>query len=716
MIGTPRAKHGPTRLRTLLGATAGAGALVLAGCTAGSTPGTGGVNLPGVAAAAVRLVSFDSCEQALTELKDAAEPHVSPYGIQPGWDTFEVPVDLEMDGSAGAPDAAVDMADEAAPAPLAADDAPADALAAERAASEAAGSGEYSGTNVHEAGVDEPDLVKTDGRRLITIQNQTLRVVDLERQEVAGTLELPGAAEQLLLSGDRLLIVTHSWDAPMIDAPMMDDGRGLAAITMPAPESVEFVLVDISGAPRVLERLAVGGSYTDARLVGSTARLVLRSSPRVPTVYPDHRGNEDDARDANLAALRSSTIDDWLPQYVHRVGSTERTGRLVDCADVSRPDEYSGVSMLNVVTVDLSAGLAPVGTVSVLGDGHTVYATGESLYVADGGQWWFGGADEVTQLHKFDISGSGKPSYRGSGAVEGWLINQYAMSEHEGYLRVATTTEDFRRPMRLEDGPPSESQVVVLAEQDGELEVVGRVGGLGQGERIYAVRFMGPVGYVVTFRQIDPLYTIDLTDPTAPALRGELKIPGYSAYLHPVGDGRLVGVGQDATEEGRQLGTQVSLFDVSDLDDPRRIATYGVDNATSEVEFDPHAFLYWPRDELLVLPLRTVFWAEPLPLPMPDEPVAEQDGATENDAALIAPRQPPAGVALVLRLDGDRFTEVGTIEHPASEIDQRQPYDYVDASVRRSLVVGDTLWTLSAAGVMGHHTGTLDEQAWIPFD
>lgn len=717
-----RTSRGPRRLRAILTTATALTALVLTGCTAGSTPGTGGVNLPGMAAAAVRLVSFDSCDQALTELKTAAEPHVSPYGVQPGWAAVDVDADVAREEAAAGVESDGGAGQAAAPAPMAADDS-----AATEAGSAAAHGGEdFSGTNVHEAGVDEPDLVKTDGRRLITVQNQTLRVIDLARRELTGTLELPGAGEQLLLSGDRLLVVTYAWEMAVTD-----DAAGLAATTLPAPESVELVLVDVSGEPRVLERLAIGGTFTDARLVGSTARLVLRSSPQVPTVYPEYSRSEQEAHEANLEALRASTIDEWLPQYVHRVGGSERTGRLVECADVSHPADYSGTAMLNVVTVDLSAGLNPEGTVSVLGDGQTVYATAESLYVADGGQWWMGGAEEITQVHKFDIAGSGRPSYVGSGAVEGWLINQYAMSEHDGYLRVATTTDDFRRPMRLDDEPSSESQVVVLGEQDGALEVVGRVGGLGKGERIYAVRFMGTVGYVVTFREIDPLYTIDLTDPTAPTLRGELKIPGYSAYLHPVADGRLVGVGQDATEDGRQLGTQVSLFDVSDLADPQRIATFGIDNASSEVEFDPHAFLYWPQDELLVVPLHPAFWAEPMPLPEPlplpepddsngtepDETTAP-DGSTASDAPAsdMMPWMPPPGHALVLRLEGDRFIELGTVQHPAPEISQRQPHDWVDASVRRSLVVGETLWTVSAAGAMGSHTGTLDELAWIPFD
>lgn len=671
----------------IVAVTGGMAALVLTSCTVTSTPGTGGPNLPGVAAAAVRLVSFDSCDQALSELQAAAEPHVSPYGIAPGWDAIDV--DIAVDG-----EVMEEAAGEDTGAPA---DAPA-AAADERAAAAQADGSDYSTTNVHEAGVDEPDLVKTDGRRLISLQNQTLRVVDLERRVVTGTLELPGSGEQMLLAGDRLLVIGYHWS----EQPMPTD---TAELTMPMFEGVDLVLVDVSGAPRELERLTVDGGFTDARMVGSTAHVVLNSWPRLPTVYPDFGRGEDEAREANLEVLRESTIDDWLPRYVHRSGGAERTGRLVDCADVSHPEQYSGTAMLNVVTVDVTAGLEPVGSVSVVGDGHTVYATGESLYVADGGQWWFrGDGDARTAVHKFDIGSAGKPAYVGSGEIQGWLLNQYAMSEYDGHLRVATTMQDLRRTMAPDEQPVSESQVVVLAERDGRLDQVGQVGGLGKGERIYAVRFIGPIGYVVTFREIDPLYTVDLSDPTNPRVRGELKIPGYSAYLHPVGEGRLLGVGQDATEDGRQLGAQVSLFDVSDLDDPQRIATFGLDGAATEVEYDPHAFLYWPRDELVVLPVRTMFWGEPMPLPRP--------GPADD----IAPWHPPQGGALALRMAGDGFTELGTIEHPAREIDSNDPYYFEDASIRRSLVVGETLWTVSAGGVMGHGTRDLEKQAWIPFD
>ena len=148
--------------------------------------------------------------------------------------------------------------------------------------------------------------------------------------------------------------------------------------------------------------------------------------------------------------------------------------------------------------------------------------------------------------------------------------------------------------------------MTTLAQQGGYLVARGKVDGLGKGERIFAVRFMGDVGYVVTFRQTDPLYTLDLSDPDAPRVRGELKIPGYSAYLHPVGDGLLLGIGQDADEDtGRVRGLQISLFDVSDLAQPARLQQrrLGERFSSSAVEWNHHAFLWWPATKLAMLPV-----------------------------------------------------------------------------------------------------------------
>jgi hypothetical protein len=298
--------------------------------------------------------------------------------------------------------------------------------------------------------------------------------------------------------------------------------------------------------------------------------------------------------------------------------------------------------------------------------------------------------EAATEIFKFDTTTPDRPRFVVGGGVPGYLINQYAMSEWGGHLRVATTTG---QPGGGQGQPASESAIYVLEHKGKELRQIGHVGGLGKRERIYAVRFVGPTGYVVTFRQTDPLYTVDIHDPKAPTVKGELKIPGYSAYLHPAGDNRLLGIGQDATDQGRVRGTQVSLFDVSDLTDPRRIAQYKVSGAHSEAEFDPHAFLYWPASGLLVVPLQVNNAVAPPP----------GGGITQDSPAYY---QPSMG-ALVLRVSGTSIQEVAFLRHPATQY---------PSQIRRSLVIDQTLWTVSDTGLMGNDLGSLTREAWIPFN
>ncbi|MGH2686543.1 MAG: beta-propeller domain-containing protein, partial [Actinomycetota bacterium] len=262
--------------------------------------------------------------------------------------------------------------------------------------------------------------------------------------------------------------------------------------------------------------------------------------------------------------------------------------------------------------------------------------------------------------------------------VQGTLLNQFSMDEHEGNLRVATTSAPWFGG-DVAAGPVSESFVTVLSQRGEELVEIGKVGGLGKDERIYSVRFIGDLGYVVTFRQVDPLYVLDLSNPEAPAVRGELKILGYSAYLHPMADGLLLGVGQDASEEGRVQGTQLAVFDVSDPANPRRVHQLRIDQSSSEAEYDHHAFLYWPQTGLTVLPLQTYtdtsFWSGAI--------------AFEVDVA--------GGI-----------TEQGRLTHMQGQD------DYL-GQIRRSVVVGDSLYTLSDKGLMASDLATLTEQAFVEF-
>jgi hypothetical protein len=375
-----------------------------------------------------------------------------------------------------------------------------------------------------------------------------------------------------------------------------------------------------------------------------------------------------------------------------------------------------------VLTFDLTSDALGSGDgVSIVADGTTVYGTDTSLYVAGDERWPAGAATadagrgisagraastpgsaatgRQTDIYRFDITGPGPPRFAAGGSVPGYLIDQYALSQWQGYLRVATTTGTS---WALADEPPagaqtSSSAVYVLSTRGPVMRLAGHVTGLGPAERIYSVRFMGPVGYVVTFRQTDPLYTVDLSDPAQPRVRGSVALTGYSAYLHPASDTQLIGIGRQADAMGHTGGTQVSLFDVSDLAAPTRLATFALAATISGAEFDPHAFLYWPAAHLMVVPLQATGMAAGAPAP--------PDGVAQ------APGAPQSG-ALVLRIGDSGITETGFITQP----DTANTTGYPGYSpIERSLIIGQTLWTISAAGAMASDLTTLRQQGWVPF-
>ena len=635
-----------------------AAALALAGCTASppaADPPTGRV----VPAGGLRLVAFDGCDEALRQLRTAAKAAVGPWGLGP--DGF-MQLDAKRAGAVGG--------------------------AAEGATS--ASTPDFFGTNVHEAGVDEPDLVKTDGRRIVTVNRGVLSVVDPASRRVTGRLALDtdawqfsGGEGSLLLHGDRALVLLHA--GRIVKGPV-PDGHNRPVRTSQA----RLVLLDLVGSPRVVGDYRIDGLLVDARQVGATARVVVRSSDRLN--FPHLPGRRTDAQRiaANRAVIDKATLDDWLPRYEIRDGvRTVGTGR-VGCDRVSRPAGFSGASMVTVLSFDLGASALGAGDpVTVFADGDTVYGNGQRLYVTNDKRlrMWRGGGsgagDAGTEIYQFDTA-AGTPRFVAAGSVPGWLINQYALSEWDGHLRVATTTGDTwgRRTS-------SQSAVYVLRADGATLKRVGAVTGLGKGERIYSVRFVGGTGYVVTFRQTDPLYGVDLRDPAAPRVTGELKINGYSSYLHPAGDGRLIGVGQDATNQGRVTGTQVSLFDVADPARPARIAQHHVPGGWSEAENDPHAFLYWPPERLVVIPVTR-----------PGVVTDRADGVKGT----------PSGGVLALRVGDKGFTVAGAVDHPGVLAGDGREW----APIRRSLMVDGVLWTVSDVGLKATALSGMTTLAWVP--
>ena len=532
------------------------------------------------------------------------------------------------------------------------------------------GSAGESTTNVQEAGVDEPDLVKSDGRRLFTLASGTLHAIEVNHDTpvLAGSLALEGSAAELLVRGDRVLVIGSV--ATATPSPGIPPGGGPEVVSRPADgggEQVQLTEVDVSDPARmrVARTLTVPGAYVSARLTGGTARVVLSSPPELPQPAP--------AATARAAVVPRSTLRSRLS------GRTFRRA-LVGCRAVRHPVRFSGLDLLTVLTIDLDRGLFDVDRDAVMAGAQTVYASERSLFVAS--QRWVAGvagnpdvaARLDTEVHRFDASRPGATAYAASGTVTGSVLNQFSLSEHDGALRVATT--DTPPWVAGAQAAESESAVTVLRERAGRLETAGRVGGLGRGERIYAVRFVGDRGYVVTFRQVDPLYVVDLADPAAPRVAGELKIPGYSAYLHPVGDDLLLGIGQDATEQGQRLGLQASLFDVSNPSRPSRLDARALGNASSEVEYDHHAFLWWAPERLAVLPF-------------------EQHSTNPLTSGAVGLR--------VTRAAG--IAERGRIEHPGS----------FPLPVRRSLVAGERLVTVSDRGVATSRLSTLAPLGFLAF-
>lgn len=678
---------------------------------AASGPDAGFVGLRG--AAPTMLQEGRSCDAVLEDFQSFAPAVLrDSFGFAEG--------DVSASTVAGE---ALESMDDSASAPAAAE------------ASTAGGSdGGTSETNTQEAGIDEPDVVETDGDFVYLVDEDRLVILDGSTAEVRSRTQLAGHGAQLLLSDDRLLAIVggggYGIGGSMGGGGMAVDDVGVSAPAVEEPVTAEPVpeetvpdtsvpdttapdttvpdttvpdttvpdtvpeepipvdpfpmpipveppsfpagtviqLIDVSdrSAPVTVQTTELEGQHVSTRVVDGVARVVLSTYPQMMPFADMPVLEDQDAVDAAVAeGVESSTIADWLPSYRTSTdaGSTTVEGPLVECEDVLVPEVNAGLAETSVLRVDFEDGFDPADTTTVVAEAGTVYASASTLYIAAtryvsaGDRAEIAADDWSTALHAFDLRGDGAAVHVGAGEVPGNTLNQYSLSEHDGYLRIATT-----EGTPWGGGEDSESAVRVLHLDGNTLTEVGMVGGLGRTETIQSVRFMGPVGYVVTFRQTDPLYVIDLSDPTAPAAVGELKIPGFSSYLHPVGEGRLVGVGRDADLQGNDRGFLLSLFDVSDPTAPQQLQTYTEADAHSAAGFDPKAFLWWAPASVAVVPM-------------------ERYG--------LSTEQRPDGFEVgmaVFDIDDGGITERATIA-----VDGRYP--------SRALVVQDRLWSLFDGGV-----------------
>jgi len=517
-------------------------------------------------------------------------------------------------------------------------------------------------TNTQEINVDEGDIVETDGRFVYSIIDNRLRSADLDSATLLEEIDLPTGDSQMILSGNRLIIVTSQWDA--------------TADTVVTTYAVSDGQLTFEG------RTHLEGYQVSVRSVDDNVYVTIRSGivERLDFVMP-RDGTDDDLKAAekrNRQVIEDLTIEQILPRMFDEseLGARGEIEPALDCSVVGHPGEFSGWGLTWVARVSTTDAEDVVGDVGVLADAENAYTSSDSLYVATT-RWDDGLDDDVlptkplpvyTDLHAFSLNDSGAFEYAASGSVLGMLLNSYSMSEFDGVLRVATTSYEY------DFGKGQDNGVHTFRLEEGALVEIGAVRGLGRGETIQGVRFDGPRGYVVTFRQVDPLYVLDLSNPESPELVGELKVPGFSTYLKTIDGDRVIAIGMSGTETGLITGVQVSLFDVSDPRNPTLVATSDI-GEWSEAAWDPHAFLWWSQTGQIVVPR---------------ELVCEVPGTTE------------CGSAVVLQLDGTELTEQGRIV-------QWFP-------IRRSVIAQGRLVTVSAGGVLVTDLDTLRSTQEIRFD
>jgi len=453
------------------------------------------------------------------------------------------------------------------------------------------GSVAYSQTNEQVQGVSEGDIVKTDGRYIYAMspQSNMLRIIkaDGAKLEVVSTIsnENVWGAEFYLIGNDRLVVV-GSENVPIEAIPYEDSVKPVKPGAIIEPEyyrwrpSNDFTVVliyDISdrSAPEKLRRISMDGWCVSNRVIDDVVYII--TNKQIWAIPYDQ---------ADSPSILPYCLDTAAGENYEPIG-LDRVYYIPDTSDTS----YLLVGAIDIYS---DAEFKPE---AYLGAGSSLYMSQNAMYVTKyrwdqptmtGGDQWLNGK-EMTDILRFTIKGT-NVNYTGMGSVQGSPMNQYSMDEYEGYFRIATTDTD------------TGTYVTVLSVSD--MQTAGRTEPLAPGERMQSMRFMGDMGYIVTFRNMDPLFTVDLSDPYKPRVLGELKIPGFSQYLHPVGDGLLLGIGRDTQEfytrdaKGvesvigfKDVGMKVSLFDVSNPLDPKEIDVLALGEGSAEVSNNPRALM-----------------------------------------------------------------------------------------------------------------------------
>lgn len=496
------------------------------------------------------------------------------------------------------------------------------------------GASQTSGTNNQVAGVDEADFVKNDNKYIYVARGSSLQIVDAwpaAQAHTASTTQVSGTAKKLFVVGDRALVFSSVPRAnDQQGAIQVGSGYGYAGGNgyggagectygyecVPTGDGTATVLsvYDVSNraAPKLLKTVETSSSLLSARRVGNAVHTVL-SQPGAVSVsvgWPAEIGSAEDSTEEEISAAferlraeareKTAALKSPRPTFGGSLGAPAQSFYKSDLSD--------GDAFMSVLSVDM-VGDGGAKVVTTFGKPGFVYASAGALYVAaphqSGSYGWYASAPndkEVSTVHKFAIGDApGATSYQASGLVKGHVLNQFAMDEKDGFLRLATSVGHV-------PDPNTHSVVSVLEQKGGALTLAGEVDQIAPKEDIRAVRFDGDRGYVVTFKKTDPLFVFDLADPRHPKQAGELKIPGFSTYMHMMDATHLLTIGYDANDHDSFAyfdGVLLQIFDVSDPKNPTQTQRYkiGTRGSSSEALTNHLAFNYFAPKNVLAVPM-----------------------------------------------------------------------------------------------------------------
>jgi len=606
---------------------------------------------------------------------------------------------------------------------------------------------DFSGTNNQEQGVDEADFVKTDGYHIYFVDNGVLHIMDIAEPgelEHASTTSIEGNPVAMMLDGDKLVVVSTVYSVtigsgdPLVDAVgWSGDWQGLRSNLL-----TKFTVYDISNSssPSTNRELYIEGNYMTAREVGGTVRTVTHAWIGVPEVqswldYPDNywnRGYNDSqlrtlreisAQEAianNEQILEEISLEDLIPQIHERIDGQIITHHLSrnDCSDFTAPESALNRGYTSIFTIDLISEELEFEADHIVGNWPMIYSSQDTLIITENAWdwWWFWGNDglnEATNIHTFDISEPGSTVYSGSGRVDGTILNQFSISEYEGVVRVATTTGQWGR-WWMEDPEPMESHVITLSHaldlETGQTDLLemGRVDEIAYNETIWSARFVEDRAYIVTFQNMDPLWTIDLSNPTNPQIMGELEVPGVSTYIHPLSDDAILTIGLGPADEETGLGldwghTRLSLFNVSNFSDPQLSQVLSMSPvedpsegwtwAWSEATWEHKAFQYWAPKGMLAIPMNTYRY----------DYYYDDEGRYHYDYDWVSK-------LMIVNVTENSLEIHGEVDHSQFyESEENQWWN--SYNIRRSIFMGDYIYAISHGGITVTHLDSLEETA-----